>query len=101
MCETKNKDFYVRNHMPSEVTLEIFWIWTMKKQNIKEIICQAKQGKKNYDQGPKYSIPGQQNLALREEPGPMDPHQSNDRYFSCPFIYTDILKQCYFIHRQT
>ena len=35
--------------MPSEAKLENFWIWTLKKQNIKEIICQAKWGQKNME----------------------------------------------------
>ena len=36
----------VRNHMLSEARLENFRIWTLKKDHIKEIICQAKRGKK-------------------------------------------------------
>ena len=32
--------------MPSEARLENFWIWTIQKQDIKEIICQVKRGKK-------------------------------------------------------
>ena len=43
----------------------------MKRQNIKEIICQAKQGKKNCGKI-KFSILGPQNLGSRG-PGPRGP----------------------------
>ena len=45
----------------------------MKKQHIKEIICRAKQGKKNYgklNRAKKCSILGPQNLGSRGGPGP-------------------------------
>ena len=57
----KNEDFYVRNHMLREARLENFWIWTMKKQNIKEIICII------------CSILGPQNLGSREGGWPESP----------------------------
>ena len=58
MCETKtkNKDFYIRNHKPSKARLANFWIWTIKKQHIKDIICWAKWGPKKLwknETGPK------------------------------------------------
>ena len=55
--------------MPSEVRLENFWIWTLKKQHIKEIICWVKRGIKKImeklNRAQKCSILGPQNLVLR------------------------------------
>ena len=53
--KTKSKDtktstfnlYYLGNDMRGKERLENFWIWIMKKQNIKEIIYWAKWGKKN------------------------------------------------------
>ena len=59
--------------MPSEVRLENFWIWTIKKQNIKEIISQVKQGQKKMEQlnrAQKRSILGPQNLEGGSPPHP-------------------------------
>ena len=58
----------MRNHMLSEARLKIFWIWTLKKQHIKEIICQAKWGKKSREKlnrAQKCSILGLQNIGSR------------------------------------
>ena len=62
--------------MSSEVRLENFWIWTLKKQHIKEIICRAKRGKKimeKLNRAQKCSILGPQNLGSRGGPGPRGP----------------------------
>ena len=57
--------------MLSELRLEKFSIWTMKKQHIKEIICRAKRGQKIFEKlnrAQKCSIWGPQNLGSRGVP---------------------------------
>ena len=61
--------------MPSEVRLENFGIWISKKQNIKEIICWAKRGKKKLieklNRAQKCSILGPQNPRGPPESAPV------------------------------
>ena len=63
--------------MPCEARLENFWLWTMKKQHIKEIIYQAKWGKKKImeklNRAQKYLILEPQNLGLRGARTPWSP----------------------------
>ena len=66
----------MRNHMPSEARLENFWIWTLKKQHIKEIICRVKWSKKNYGKikkGPKMLNFGASKPRVKGGPGPRGP----------------------------
>ena len=64
--------------MLREARLHNFWIWTTKKLNIKEIICPAKQGKKNYGKTkccPKCSIfTASKPRVWGAGPRPLNPH---------------------------
>ena len=57
----------MRNRIPSKARLENFWIWTLKKQLIKEIICQANKIMEKLNRAQKCSMLGPQNLGSRGE----------------------------------
>ena len=72
--------------MLSEARLENFWIWTLKKQHIKEIICQK------IKQGPKMLNFGASKPRVKgEEPGPQGPPGSTPESFHILDIFFSII----------